>query len=75
MGNAKMQTKNMFEPKGDDKTIGKGVNFVRYRRITGYLTTYDRSNNAKKAEMDDRVKHGFKTDMEISEPCHCGMGM
>jgi len=34
------------------------VPFQRIRRITGYLTgTVDRWNNAKKAELSDRVKH------------------
>lgn len=33
--------------------------FERIRRITGYLVgTVDRWNNAKKAELHDRVKHG-----------------
>ncbi|MTQ82225.1 hypothetical protein GMD57_15805 [Ruthenibacterium lactatiformans] len=37
---------------------GKGVTFERIRRITGYLVgTVDRWNDAKKAELDDRVKH------------------
>lgn len=32
--------------------------FERIRRITGYLTgTVDRWNNAKRAELNDRVKH------------------
>lgn len=32
--------------------------FERIRRITGYLVgTTDRWNNAKKAELNDRVKH------------------
>ena len=37
---------------------GKGVGFERIRRITGYLvgTTY-RWNNAKLAELNDRVVH------------------
>lgn len=35
-----------------------GVGFERIRRITGYLVgTVDRFNNAKRAEVDDRVKH------------------
>ncbi len=35
-----------------------GVGFERIRRITGYLVgTLDRFNNAKKAEVEDRVKH------------------
>lgn len=34
------------------------VPFERIRRITGYLVgTVDRFNNAKKAEVEDRVKH------------------
>ncbi|MCD8308601.1 MAG: hypothetical protein LUD19_02005 [Clostridia bacterium] len=34
-------------------------NFERIRRITGYLVgTVDRFNNAKRAEVHDRVKHG-----------------
>ncbi|MBQ8622824.1 MAG: hypothetical protein IJ424_00365 [Oscillospiraceae bacterium] len=34
-------------------------NFDRIRRITGYLVgTLDRFNNAKRAEVDERVKHG-----------------
>lgn len=40
------------------KTVGKGVPFERIRRITGYLVgTVDRFNNAKQAEVRDRVKH------------------
>lgn len=39
-------------------TIGEGVKFERIRRITGYLVgTLDRFNNAKRAEVRDRVKH------------------
>lgn len=35
------------------------VPFERIRRITGYLVgTLDRFNNAKRAEVEDRVKHG-----------------
>lgn len=37
---------------------GNGVGFERIRRITGYLVgTLDRFNNAKRAEVEDRVKH------------------
>ena len=43
------------------KTVGEGVNFDRIRRFTGYLVgTLDRFNNAKKAEVTDRVTHGTK---------------
>ena len=44
----------------DPKTglVGEGVKFERIRRITGYLVgTLDRFNNAKKAEVEGRVKH------------------
>ena len=38
--------------------MGKGVRFVRIRRITGYLVgSLDRWCNSKKAEEKDRVKH------------------
>ena len=40
------------------KIIGEGVRFERIRRITGYLVgSVDRFNNAKRAEVEDRVKH------------------
>ena len=43
------------------RTIGEGIGFERIRRITGYLVgTLDRFNNAKKAEVSDRVTHGTK---------------
>ena len=38
--------------------VGKDVKFERIRRVTGYLVgTLDRFNDAKKAEVRDRVKH------------------
>lgn len=38
--------------------VGEGLHFQRVRRVTGYLTgTLDRFNNAKRAEVSDRVKH------------------
>lgn len=41
-----------------DAQIGLGVKFERIRRITGYLVgTVDRFNDAKRAEVRDRVKH------------------
>lgn len=43
-----------------DAKLGKGIEFERIRRITGYLVgTLDRFNNAKRAEEKDRVKHGL----------------
>lgn len=41
-----------------DGKVGEGVRIERIRRITGYLVgTVDRFNNAKRAEVSDRVKH------------------
>lgn len=38
--------------------VGEGVKFERVRRITGYLVgTLDRFNDAKRAEVQQRVKH------------------
>ncbi|MGN0894860.1 MAG: anaerobic ribonucleoside-triphosphate reductase [Succinivibrio sp.] len=38
--------------------VGEGVKFERIRRVTGYLVgTLDRFNDAKLAEVKDRVKH------------------
>lgn len=48
-----------------NKMIGKGIPFERIRRITGYLVgTVDRFNNAKKAEVKDRVKHTLGKSLE-----------
>ena len=39
----------------------------RIRRITGYLVgTLDRFNNAKKAEVNDRVKHSLEKAEDAS---------
>ena len=44
--------------RGGRTIIGEGVKFERIRRITGYLVgTMDRFNNAKRAEVRDRIKH------------------
>ena len=49
------------EVKKSKKKVGEGVGFERIRRITGYLVgTLDRFNNAKKAEVNDRVTHATK---------------
>ncbi|MBO5567095.1 MAG: hypothetical protein J5934_07750 [Succinivibrio sp.] len=41
-----------------NRSIGEGVRTERIRRVTGYLTgSMDRFNNAKKAEVHDRVVH------------------
>lgn len=43
---------------GNAERAGKGVKFERICRITGYLVgTVDRWNDAKKTELNDRVKH------------------
>ena len=40
------------------RLVGEGVKFERIRRITGYLVgSVERFNNAKRAEVADRVKH------------------
>lgn len=45
-------------PVDDNGMVGEGVKFERIRRITGYLVgTLDRFNDAKRAEVSDRVKH------------------
>ena len=42
-----------------------GVGFERIRRITGYLVgTVDRFNDAKRAEVEDRVKHKEEVERE-----------
>ncbi len=43
-----------------DYDFAEDVPFERIRRITGYLVgTVDRFNNAKRAEVYDRVKHNI----------------
>lgn len=43
------------------KDMSGDDSFERIRRITGYLVgTLDRFNNAKRAEVNDRVKHDTK---------------
>ncbi len=45
---------------------GKG--FERIRRITGYLVgTLDRFNDAKRSEVEDRVKHSIGESLDMSE--------
>lgn len=53
-----------FMEKNKNK-LGDGVKFERIRRITGYLVgTLDKWNDAKKAEEQDRVKHGTKSEVQ-----------
>lgn len=58
---SKMSIQKILKAEKDDKIyVGAGVKFERIRRITGYLVgTLDRFNNAKRAEVSQRVKHGF----------------
>ena len=56
-----MKNEMKEEEKKNVKMVGEGVGFERIRRITGYLVgTVDRFNDAKRAEVEDRVKHGGK---------------
>ena len=50
----------------DDRMVGEGVGFERIRRITGYLVgTLDRFNDAKRAEVEDRIKHPLSRRVEL----------
>ena len=54
-----MESRLFEETKTKQKMVGQGMGFERIRRITGYLVgTLDRFNIAKRAEVEDRVKHG-----------------
>ena len=51
-----------------ESKMGKGVGFERIRRITGYLVgTVDRFNDAKRAEVMDRVKHNIDCGCSLEE--------
>lgn len=51
---------NISKVKNVDGKVGEDVKFERIRRITGYLVgTLDRFGNAKRAEVEQRVKHGL----------------
>jgi len=46
--------------KNVDGQVGGGVKFERIRRVTGYLSgDLSRFNNAKRAEVADRLEHGL----------------
>ena len=52
----------------DMKYTYDNVPFERIRRITGYLVgTVDRFNDAKRAEVEDRVKHTIDCGCSIEE--------
>lgn len=60
---AELREVTVCDNDNNDKSVSIEVStcvpkFERIRRITGYLTgTVDRWNNAKRAELNDRVKH------------------
>lgn len=56
-----MKENNVSLPeKNTLQIVGEGVKFERIRRITGYLVgSVDRFNNAKRAEVADRIKHSI----------------
>lgn len=57
----KMENKQVTMDTEAQQMVGEGVGFERIRRITGYLVgTLDRFNNAKRAEVEDRVKHSLQ---------------
>lgn len=50
--------KNISLQEKSERARGKGVNFEKIRRITGFLNGDIRKwNTAKKAELKDRVTH------------------
>lgn len=50
-------------PKCGRSEDSEDIGFQRIRRITGYLVgTVDRFNNAKRAEVNDRIKHSIKKE-------------
>ena len=56
----------------DDK-IGEGIPFERIRRITGYLVgDYHNMNDAKQAEVKERVKHNVKNTYNSDSMLHTG---
>lgn len=56
--NVEQSVNNDTEQALTEQSLGEGVPFERIRRITGYLVgTLDRFNDAKKKEVEDRVKH------------------
>ena len=50
----------------NEQMVGQGVGFERVRRITGYLVgTLDRFNDAKRAEVGERVKHTVSREVKL----------
>lgn len=49
-----------------NEMVGGDVGFERIRRITGYLVgTLDRFNDAKRAEVSERVKHTVAREVKL----------
>ena len=50
----------------NEQMVGQGVGFERIRRITGYLVgTLDRFNDAKRAEVGERVKYTVSREVKL----------
>lgn len=55
-------------PKCGRKDGESGKGFERIRRITGYLVgTLDRFNDAKRSEVEERVKHGLQQNADVKD--------
>lgn len=60
-----------FKCKVTNGEVGTGVPFERIRRITGYLVgDLSRFNNAKYAEVNDRIKHTKRRNNHGSQRIH-----
>lgn len=52
----------------ENKKVGESIKFDRIRRITGYLVgSLDKFNDAKRAEVEDRVKHSVSSKDNIEK--------
>ena len=52
----------------ETNTVGKDIPFERVRRITGYLVgDLSRFNDAKRAEVNDRLKHTAKEYKHVTQ--------
>lgn len=59
---------NISKVKNEEGLVGRDVEFERIRRITGYLVgTLDRFGDAKRSEVEERVKHGLGNRNPIGE--------
>lgn len=71
LSHGRLSSLSIHATQSGDVLLDYAVNppqFQRIRRITGYLVgTTDRWNNAKKAELGDRVKHSLEGEERCSE--------